>query len=109
MLHAHRRREALRRLAQGIGRGVRSREDRVTLWVADPRFPLPDALALSPRHRMAQGHATRYRYLSAAIPRRFRDAFERVRICEWPPRASRLDRPESRGADDGMKPKAPIT
>lgn len=84
MLHAQRRREALRRLAQGIGRGVRAREDRVTLWIADPRFPLPDALALSPRHRMGQGHAARHRDLSAAIPRRFREAFERVRICEWP-------------------------
>mgnify|MGYP001773359703 CR=1 FL=1 len=32
--------EARRRLRQGVGRGIRSHEDRVTIWIGDPRWPL---------------------------------------------------------------------
>jgi hypothetical protein len=32
--------DARRRLRQGVGRGVRSHEDRVTIWIGDPRWPL---------------------------------------------------------------------
>lgn len=32
---------ALRKARQGFGRGIRSPEDHMTFWVADPRFPTP--------------------------------------------------------------------
>jgi ATP-dependent DNA helicase DinG len=35
---------ALRKLAQGIGRGIRCETDDVTLWIADPRFPIPASI-----------------------------------------------------------------
>lgn len=37
--------DAQRRLAQGFGRGIRRASDKVTIWIADPRFPLPDTIA----------------------------------------------------------------
>ena len=74
------RREAVRKLAQGLGRGIRGPDDRVKLWIADPRFPLPDALVLDERSLLSQGLAARHRYLADAIPRRFTDAYERAEI-----------------------------
>ena len=65
------RRQAIRRLAQGFGRGIRGPNDRVRIWIADPRFPLPDTLVLNPRLLIGQGHAARHRDLSGSIPRRF--------------------------------------
>jgi ATP-dependent DNA helicase DinG len=38
---------AQRRLRQGIGRSIRSPTDDVTLWILDPRFPLPVEVARS--------------------------------------------------------------
>lgn len=37
--------EASRKLRQGIGRGVRCATDEVTLWMLDPRVPLPYSVA----------------------------------------------------------------
>ena len=74
------RREAVRRLAQGLGRGVRGPDDRVTVWIADPRFPLPDTLALDPRRLTGQGEAVRHRDLAGAVPRRFGDAYAAAEI-----------------------------
>jgi Rad3-related DNA helicase len=47
----------LRRLRQGMGRGIRQATDSVTVWVADPRL-----------------HNGRFRVISA-VPERFRDAW----------------------------------
>lgn len=47
----------LRRLRQGMGRGIRQATDSVTVWVADPRM-----------------HNGRFRVISA-VPERFRDAW----------------------------------
>lgn len=73
-------REALRRLAQGFGRGVRAPDDRVKVWVADPRFPLPDTLVLNPRLLTGQGRAERHRELKHAIPPRFEEAWGEAEI-----------------------------
>ncbi len=70
------RREAVRRLAQGLGRGIRAPGDRVKVWIADPRFPLPDTLTRNPRLLLGQRHAKHYRDLAGAIPQRFADAYE---------------------------------
>ena len=80
ILLGHNRREAVRRLAQGLGRGIRGPEDRVRLWIADPRFPLPDTLVGDERSLLGQGLAARHRYLAGAIPRRFVDAYEYAEI-----------------------------
>ena len=74
------RREAVRRLAQGLGRGIRGPDDRVRLWIADPRFPLPDTLVGDERSLLGQGPAARHRHLAGAIPHRFVDAYEHAEI-----------------------------
>ena len=79
------RQEAARRLAQGLGRGIRAPGDRVKVWIADPRFPLPDTLVMDARRLLNQGHAARHRYLARAIPERFADAYENAEIV---PRAA---------------------
>ena len=62
---------ARRKLAQGIGRGIRGPEERCTVWLLDPRFPLPQSLARSiggPGQGQALGHLA----LINCIPARFR-------------------------------------
>lgn len=82
ILFARNRRDAIRRLAQGLGRGIRTPDNRVKVWIADPRFPLPDTLTLNPRLFLSQ--AARNRDLSGAIPRRFTPAYESAEIVEQP-------------------------
>lgn len=82
ILFARNRRDAVRRLAQGLGRGIRTPDDRVKVWIADPRFPLPDTLTLNQRLLLSQ--AARNRDLSGAIPRRFTPAYESAEIVEQP-------------------------
>lgn len=84
ILFARNRRDAIRRLAQGLGRGIRTPDDRVKVWIADPRFPLPDTLTLNPRLLLSRGLAARNRDLSGAIPRRFTRAYESAEIVEQP-------------------------
>lgn len=91
ILHGRNRREAIRRLAQGFGRGIRAPRDRVKVWIADPRFPLPDTLTLDPRRLTGQGDAVHHRDLSRAIPRRFGDAYASAEIFPF-----RTDTPSAR-------------
>ena len=84
ILFAHDRRDAIRRLAQGLGRGIRTPDDRVKVWIADPRFPLPDTRTLNPRLLLSQGLAARNRDLSGAIPRRFTQSYESAEIVSQP-------------------------
>jgi ATP-dependent DNA helicase DinG len=62
----------LRKLAQGIGRAIRTHDDDAILWFADPRMPIPDSITeetgLLPS---PLGNAS----LLGAIPKRFRDDF----------------------------------
>lgn len=70
-----------RRLAQGIGRGIRRASDQVTLWIADPRFPLPadvDA-SLDPVVVQALPHR-KNRALLEAIPERFMESYQMAHI-----------------------------
>ena len=72
-------------LAQGIGRGIRGPSERCTVWLLDPRFPLPKSLARAiggPGQGRALGHLA----LINCIPARFRTgrrpALDEGRI--WP-------------------------
>lgn len=50
---------ARRKLAQGIGRGIRGPDESCTLWLLDPRFPLPKSRARTiggPGQGKAEGH-----------------------------------------------------
>ena len=74
-----------RNLAQGLGRGLRGPEERCTVWLLDPRFPLPKSMT-----RVIggpdQGLAAKHLELIHCIPARFRNgprpAVDRGRI--WP-------------------------
>ena len=74
-----------RTLAQGIGRGLRGPRERCTLWLLDPRFPLPRALT-GTIGGPGQGLAAHHLALMHCIPARFRSgarpAVDRGRI--WP-------------------------
>jgi len=74
--------ETRRRLAQGIGRGIRRASDRVTIWIADPRFPLPEEVANSMDPVVLEAPPSRARpVLASAIPLRFRKrAFPAARL-----------------------------
>ena len=63
--------DAARRLAQGIGRGIRGPDDRCTVWLLDPRFPLPASMARA-IGGPGQGQAVRHLELIHCIPMRFR-------------------------------------
>jgi hypothetical protein len=65
--------DAMRRLCQGIGRGIRAEDDRCIVWIADPRFPLPANLENDLRRRLRQGLAEGWREMAKAVPRRFRE------------------------------------
>jgi Rad3-related DNA helicase len=72
ILASEARAEAMRRLTQGMGRGIRSADDRCTIWIADPRFPLPGNLVADLRNRLMQGPAEAWKDMAKAIPLRFR-------------------------------------
>ena len=62
---------ARRTLAQGIGRGIRGPRERCTVWLLDPRFPLPKSMTRAiggPDQGLAADHLA----LMYAIPARFR-------------------------------------
>ena len=62
---------AKRTLAQGIGRGIRGPRERCTVWLLDPRFPLPKSMTRAiggPDQGLAADHLA----LMYAIPARFR-------------------------------------
>jgi ATP-dependent DNA helicase DinG len=71
----------LGKLAQGIGRAIRRPDDRATLWFADPRMPLPQALLdriltdPSEPYAVTSAPTSNSAYL-AAIPARFLSAAE---------------------------------
>ncbi len=56
------------KLTQGIGRALRRPEDRATVWLLDPRFPLPQS-ALKIGSGIYNTHGLRR--LVSAIPERF--------------------------------------
>jgi ATP-dependent DNA helicase DinG len=72
VLHMRSNANTRRKMTQGIGRGIRSAEDYVTLWVLDPRFPLPNNLATNRRLRQPNLPHSSYMQYAACIPERFR-------------------------------------
>ena len=63
---------ARRKLAQGIGRGIRGPDESCTLWLLDPRFPLPKSMART-IGGPGQGKAVRHLPFIHCIPPRFRN------------------------------------
>jgi hypothetical protein len=43
------RADAMRRFTQGMGRFIRAADDHCTMWIADPRFPLPGSMVIDLR------------------------------------------------------------
>ncbi len=66
--------DMLNRLSQGLGRGIRSQTDNVTVWFADPRMPPPLALVV---RTMKMPHPKSSSQYLAAIPERFRCDFNK--------------------------------
>nr|WP_289707702.1 helicase C-terminal domain-containing protein [Acinetobacter terrae] len=62
------RNHAIRTLKQGLGRGVRSPSDKVTVWIADPRMPRANSPKAKP--------------LINAIPVRFLENYAKAKIFE---------------------------
>jgi len=88
ILAAEGRADTARRLTQGMGRGIRVDTDACTVWIADPRFPLPASRVADLRSRLVQGPAAAWEELALAIPTRFRrpllrSAFDRAQIVRW--------------------------
>ena len=76
---------ARRRLAQGIGRGIRGPDESCTVWLLDPRFPLPASMARA-IGGPGQGPAVPHLELIHCVPARFR-AGRRPTVDEgeiWP-------------------------
>ena len=63
---------ARRKLAQGIGRGIRGPDESCTLWILDPRFPLPKSMARA-IGGPGQGRAVNNLPFINCIPSRFRN------------------------------------
>ena len=76
--------DARRRLRQGLGRAIRTADDSATVWILDPRFPVPPIMLRDLRRRITQGPARAHGAMAFAIPARFRvgvgSAFERAGI-----------------------------
>ena len=73
ILMGRRMEETRRRLRQGLGRAIRAPKDAATVWIGDPRFPLPDVLVRDRRARVSQGLAAPFTSFIATIPVRFRE------------------------------------
>lgn len=57
---------------QGLGRGIRTKNHKVTVWIADPRFPLPDCMVNSLDDIILSAQSTRvHKSMASCIPRRF--------------------------------------
>ena len=76
-LFALSRNDAKRRFRQGFGRGIRHVNDQCTVWIADPRFPLPPTLLKEwlCERGFPELHRDLYPDFIACIPRRFREGF----------------------------------
>lgn len=77
---------AMRRLRQALGRAIRSPNDSATVWILDPRFPVPRSMMKT--GLVTQKKAANHLRLVESIPARFRNsgirlsAFEKAEIFE---------------------------
>lgn len=67
---------ARRKLQQGIGRGIRTKADRVTIWIGDPRWPLTE----DQKENHPTIKSTWVTQLQNAIPHRFTAKLHRPEI-----------------------------
>lgn len=65
---------AYRQLKQGIGRGIRQESDNFTLWFADPRIPLPNALLMSETIALPNRKSSALTQIGNVLPDRFKHA-----------------------------------
>lgn len=72
LIAGNRNAAARRKLAQGIGRGIRGPSESCTLWLLDPRFPLPKSMARK-IGGPGQDKAVRNLQFINCIPPRFRN------------------------------------
>ncbi|WP_395009077.1 helicase C-terminal domain-containing protein [Undibacterium sp.] len=73
---------ARRKLSQGLGRGIRRDSDKVTVWFADPRFPMPDSLKDSLDPVVMNGSHKVFANMNTVIPKRFIDVeYEQAYFC----------------------------
>ena len=61
----------VRKLTQGVGRGIRCKTDSVTIWLADPRFPMPDTYLESFDPILMKAPKRQRKDLRGFIPKRF--------------------------------------
>jgi ATP-dependent DNA helicase DinG len=62
--------QAVRKFRQGLGRGIRRYDDECTVWIADPRFPVPEAKLRAEGVRCEK--RTVHHAFASCIPERFR-------------------------------------
>lgn len=78
------RRAAWHKLRQGLGRGIRHPQDECHVWIADPRFPIPeqwlDTFDPVLAKMVPSQKSSQHRDLLNAVPERFRDAYCSARI-----------------------------
>lgn len=72
-LFAYSSAQSRRKLKQGIGRLLRSVTDKGTVWILDPRFPLPETITSNRRLRQSNLPVSSYMAMAACIPERFRN------------------------------------
>ncbi|GAA0292279.1 MULTISPECIES: ATP-dependent DNA helicase [Pseudomonadaceae] len=72
--------EARRRLVQGLGRGIRQRDDRVEVWIADSRFPYPESFSSSLDDALMVRRQRVLATFAGCIPQRFEDSFNAARL-----------------------------
>lgn len=72
--------EARRRLVQGLGRGIRQRDDRVEVWIADSRFPYPESFSASLDDVLMVRRQRVLGTFAGCIPQRFEDSFNAARL-----------------------------
>ena len=74
-----------RKLEQGIGRGLRSPDDQVTVYIADPRFPMPDEMQCSLDPVLMTAPARQQQTsLRSCIPTRFlsgKNSYAESKLC----------------------------
>lgn len=70
-----------RKLSQGFGRGIRKFDDKVTVWIADPRMPFPKGFNQSLDPVLMQAQIQRQnKLLLPCVAQRFKEAYEHAQL-----------------------------
>lgn len=82
ILNAKRMNAVKRKLRQGLGRPIRSRNDKARIWIGDPRFPLHSQSQIPLRHpdTIRYSSAPRFPGMHVVIPYRFQRALEYAEV-----------------------------